>query len=267
MRLQRGRGRWRWIAPLVLGLLTLGIAWRWQGASRRRAEAPLEPVAASSLRSVTGLVRGAWQGVVGESPEATELSRLREALALLRLEHLQLRESVERSARRGATLEFGTRRLRRLITVGVLARDPALWFKSATIDAGLEEGVKTDAGVLSALGVVGKVVNAGQKSARVVFVTDPQFRAAARDARSKVEAIAVGDGRRALRLDYLSGQDDVKVGDLIETSAGVSFPSGVPLGTVSRVVKTDNGLRLSVEVEPAASFSRLDALWVVGDSQ
>jgi rod shape-determining protein MreC len=68
-------------------------------------------------------------------------------------------------------------------------------------------------------------------------------------------------------LEHLGGQDDVRVGDLVETGAGGrSFPSGVPVGRVIRLARLDGGLRLQAEVEPAANLSRLEGLYVwVGD--
>lgn len=261
--------RWRSALPLLLaGLLALFVIKApWPGARKateretgrfvaRLAEAPA--LLTRSLRDVISRTRKMWDA-------EDRARRFEEELALLRLEYRQLQEMHQRSLSRGRSLQINNRYLTHLIPVNLLARDPGTWFQIILLDKGKTDGVAAGAGVMSPQGVVGKVLNAQAHSCKAVFLTDNSCRLSVRDARSRVLAILAGDGRKACRLEYVSGQDDVKVGDLIETAPGsLSFPSGIPVGTVTRVQKVDNGLKLAVDVQPLAELNRLEGLFVAG---
>lgn len=260
--------RWRSALPLALaGLLALFVIqapWSARKASEREAgrivaaaaEAPA--VLTRSLRDTVSKWRKMW--------DAEERARrFEEELALLRLEYRQLQESYERSLKRGRSLQINNRYLTHLIPANLLARDPGTWFQVILLDRGKDDGVLPGAGVMSPQGVIGKVISAQPGASKAIFVTDNGCRLGVRDARSRVLAILAGDGRKACRLEFVSGQDDVRVGDLIETAPGsLSFPSGIPVGTVTRVQKIDNGLKLAVEVQPLAELNRLEGLFIAG---
>jgi len=192
-----------------------------------------------------------------------EAEELRAQLAVLKLEYQSLREAYDRDRRRGGKLTFAHQRLAKLKPVALLARDPATWFKGFRIDAGEDEGLRQGAGVLNAYGVVGRLAHVGPDSAQVQLISDPACQLSARLTRANIQCAVYGDGRGGCLLQLLGGQDDVRVGDLVETgSGGRSFPSGVPVGKVLRLARLDGGLRLQAEVEPAAPLNKLDGLYV-----
>jgi rod shape-determining protein MreC len=201
------------------------------------------------------------------APAPDEEARLRQELAVLRLEYDALKERMEREQLRGGRLAFDHQRLAKLKPCALLFRDPATWFRLCVLDVGSADGVRDESGVLNADGVVGKLAHADESSASLLLLSDPSCRFSARLARTGLQCSVQGDGRRGCLLEHLGGQDDVRVGDLVETGAGGrSFPSGVPVGRVIRLARLDGGLRLQAEVEPAANLSRLEGLYVwVGD--
>jgi rod shape-determining protein MreC len=183
----------------------------------------------------------------------------------MNLEYRQLQEAYDRSLKRGHSLEIKNRYLTHLIPTTLLARDPGTWFHVILLDKGSQDGVSMSAGVMCPQGVVGRVLSVGEDDCKAVFISDSSCRLSVRDARSRVLAILSGDGRKACRLEYVSGRDDIQVGDLIETAPGsLSFPSGIPAGTVTRVQKLDNGLKLGVDVQPTAALDELDGLFIAG---
>ena len=255
----RSTGR-SWL--VALALLAILLALRLPSRLARRLERAAEPSSAL-LRPAAAAAEGARQALAEPQSEA---GRLRSELALLKLEYRQLQEAYARERRRSPSSEVGGRRLRSLVPAGLLARDPSLWFKSATLDVGQEEGVQAEAGVLSREGVVGRVAWAGGSTSRITLLSDPSCRLAVRLPRSQLQCAAAGDGRRGVLLQYLGGEDDVRVGDLVETAAGgASFPSGVAVGVVTRLLKLDGGLRLQAEVKPAADLTRLGELFVTSE--
>ena len=251
--LSAGVRRW-W--PLALAVLLLGLAWRGSSWLRHgiRVVQPMANAVAAPLAHAVQSVR-----------PIDEAERLRGELAVLKLEYQSLREAYERDRRRGGKLVFAHQRLARLKPVGLVARDPATWFKGFKVDAGQDLGLRIGAGILNTYGVIGRLLQVGPDTSFVQLVSDPACRLSARLTRANIQCAVVGDGRGGILLQHLGGQDDVRVGDKVETGAGsLSFPSGVPIGTVTRLLRLDGGLRLSAEVEPAAALNRLDNLvvWV-----
>jgi rod shape-determining protein MreC len=263
--------RWRPALPLLLaGLLALFVIkapWRARSAGERQAG----KFGAFVAGAPAGLSRGLRDAASRLSTlwDAEERARkLQEELALLRLEYRQLEESYQRSLTRGHSLQIKSRYLTHLIPTMLLARDPGTWFHVILLDKGRGDGVQVGSGVMNPEGVVGRVTSAQEGDCKAVFLTDSSCRLSVRDARSRVLAILAGDGRKACRLEYVSGQDDVKVGDLIETAPGsLSFPSGIPAGPVTRVQKVDNGLKLMVEVQPSAGLNQLEGLFIAGGKE
>jgi rod shape-determining protein MreC len=243
-------------------LVALGIAY---GALRHpelalRLRAVLRGPAVEASKAPVQAARAAVQSL--QAPDETE--QMRQELAILRLEYAAVKERLDRLRLRGGRLAYPSgQRLARLTPAALLYRDPASWFKTAVLDVGREAGVRMDAGVLNAYGVVGRLVQVGPESSQLQLLSDPDCRFSARLPRSGLQCAVAGDGRRGAVLQYLGGQDDVRVGDLVETGRGSrSFPSGVPVGRVVRVARLDGGLRLLAEVEPAAPLNRLEGLYV-----
>ncbi len=58
--------------------------------------------------------------------------------------------------------------------------------------------------------------------------------------------------------------DEVEVGDLLVTSGvGRRFPKGIPVATVTQVVKRDFGMYQEVFAAPTVDFSRLEEVLIV----
>lgn len=215
-----------------------------------------------------GKVRREWATLVGWFGLGDENRRLKNELTLLKLDHQQLQERVALLQRGKPELRFGGRNLRQLIPASLLGRDPSTWFNYVTLDRGSADSVPNGAGVIGAEGVVGKVAAVGPLSCKVVFLIDPSCRIAVRDTRSRIAATLVGSGRNSCHLLYLSGQDDIRPGDLVETAAeGTIFAPGIPVGEVVRVEKRDNGLNLFAEVKPSVKLSLLEDFYILGSRE
>jgi rod shape-determining protein MreC len=247
----------RWWPLVAAALLTIaafgGVRALERARSRaRRAVAPVAKPLATTARAAVAAT---------QAPD--EVTQLKQELAVMKLEYAALEERLARAQLRGGKLVFPRQRLAKLKPAALLYRDPSSWFRLFVLDVGSVNGVRTEAGVLTAAGVIGKLTQIGEVSSQVLLLSDHSCRFSARLARTGLQCAVSGDGRRGCLLQYLGGQDDVRVGDSVETGAGSrSFPSGVPVGRVVRVVRLDGGLRLQAEVEPFADLSRLQGMYV-----
>jgi len=97
----------------------------------------------------------------------------------------------------------------------------------ATISAGRSEGVTTGMPVRSPLGLVGRALEVGSHSARVLLITDPESVVPVRRARDGLPAFALGHGDGTLQIRLINlGPNPLKPGDVFVTSGagGLYWP-------------------------------------------
>jgi rod shape-determining protein MreC len=138
------------------------------------------------------------------------------------------------------------------ITARVLADSGNTFVKSLLVSAGSADGVKKGQAVLSGDGVVGRVIEVGQDTARVLLLTDMNSRVPVLVENSRQHAILAGENERAPVLMHLPPDSVVDENARIITSGqGGIFPHGLPVG---RVVLDKNRVP---QVELFADFDRM----------
>ncbi len=108
----------------------------------------------------------------------------------------------------------------------------------AVLSAGASQGVRAGQPVRSAAGLIGRVIETGPGTARVLLVTDPENVVPVRRACDGLPAFVEGksDGRIAIRLINM-GVNPLKLGDVFVTSgSGGLYPPGIPVAVVTEVL-------------------------------
>jgi rod shape-determining protein MreC len=125
--------------------------------------------------------------------------------------------------------------------------------RHAYISAGEANGVKPGMPVLSDRGVIGRVLEAGRKSARVLLLTDSESVLPVRRATDNVIAFAEGRGDGLLRIRLVNlGVNPLKVGDMMVTSgAGGYYRPGVAVAVIAQI--TNDGGIARLVAEPSAT--------------
>ncbi len=129
------------------------------------------------------------------------------------------------------------RRWRRVFPIA--AGSSGSYVRSAVISGGRTAGVRAGQPVRAARGLVGRVVEVGHHSARVLLLTDSASRVPVRVVRTGRPAIVAGVNDAELELRYVAPADgELKVGDRLVTSGdGGIFPPDVPVAVVTRVLR------------------------------
>jgi rod shape-determining protein MreC len=149
----------------------------------------------------------------------------------------------------------------------VVAIDASPHFRVARIQLDRGEGmVKRGMPILTPEGVVGRVNRVSGDSSDILLSVDPSSAIDVIIPRTGGRGILRGkpgeNGYRA-SVEYLIHGEQAREGDVVVTSGLGGFPRDVPVGKVTRVVKSPAGLYQEVEVTPDVDFARLSEVLVV----
>jgi len=147
------------------------------------------------------------------------------------------------------------------VVADVVGYVPEATRREVTIDRGSRDGVHRDSVVVSGSGLVGHVVSAGPREARVLLVIDPESAVPAYLQRSRSWGIVTGTWLHA-KMKYIDQNAALQTGDVVVTGHGEIYPSGILIGTVREVDRKDNALYQTAVLEPAVDFHSLQHVLV-----
>lgn len=140
------------------------------------------------------------------------------------------------------------------ISARVIGTSGGAYVRSVLVAAGSRHGVRKGQAAVAGTGLAGRVTEVGDRSARVLLITDLNSRIPVVIEASRDQAILAGDNSERPRLDYLRANARVAPGDRVVTSGiGGIFPPGIPVGIV---IGVDGGFR----VQPPIDWDRLEFL-------
>ncbi len=120
--------------------------------------------------------------------------------------------------------------------------------------------------VISDKGLVGHVISVNKNSSKVQTIVDPASSVSCTLTSSKDSIIAKGtlDETNGLKATYIPTDANLVENDSIETSGlGGIYPKGIYVGTIKKVVNTNNITDRYAIVESAVDFKKLDTVLVV----
>jgi rod shape-determining protein MreC len=278
-RVQEGRGHRILLGVLVLAHL-VAISHQVDGGAgvsllERGVFTLLSPLQRAAAALVDG-VDAAWSGYL-------DLRGVRDENRLLRARV----GGLEAALQERRTLAAEAERLRRLlelrevlplatVAAEVVARDSMPWYRVIVINKGRQDGVALNAPVISATGVVGRVIELGPRASRVQLLLDRDSGVGALVERSRAAGVVAGQigspdanpgaAPSELVMKYVPATADVVEQDLVVSSGSDRiFPKGLAIGRV-RSVGLGAGLFKEIRIVPAASFDRLEEVLVLRDA-
>lgn len=181
----------------------------------------------------------------------------RENAVLLQWQQAAQRLEAENRSLRGL-LNYVPEPAARFVTARVVADPGGAFVRTLVVTAGRRDGVRRGQAALSGRGLVGRVVEVGEWSARVLLVTDLNARVPVVLEPSRQRAVLGGDNGDQPLLMYMPPDAPVSVGDRVTTSGhGGLIPAGLPVGVVASV--GERGIR----VAPMVDLSRVEHLQIV----
>ena len=147
------------------------------------------------------------------------------------------------------------------ISAQVIGRDPSNWSNSLIIDKGLDNGIKQNRAVIFTKGLVGRVLETGRYSSKILLITDPNSKVGVMIQRNRQGGILVGLPEGRCRMIYIALDSDVAPGDKVITAGfGTIFPKDILVGEVLRVDKEPGRLYKSAVIKTAEDLSKLEEI-------
>ncbi len=180
--------------------------------------------------------------------ELRQMQAWKEAALQLEQENAKLRDL--NNVRLDARLSY--------VTGVVLADSGSPFRQSVLINLGARDGLVDGWAAMDGLGLVGRIAGVGERTARVILLTDSNSRIPVTVQPSGQTSILTGDNSSVPPLDFLENRDLVRPGDRVLSSGdGGVFPAGLLVGEV--VQGKDRRLRVRL----AADYERLEFLRVM----
>ena len=143
------------------------------------------------------------------------------------------------------------------VAAQVIADSGGAFLRNVLVNVGRDEGVTRGQPALTGDGLVGRVIELGDRTARILLLTDINSHIPVVVEGTHERAMLNGDNSDQPQLVYFQPKTPVKPGDRIVTSgSGGVFPPDLPIGVVVSV----NGM---IRVEPYADLARLEMVRIV----
>jgi rod shape-determining protein MreC len=180
----------------------------------------------------------------------------------------RLQEMSKENDRLRKILEFRDTLAGKKIAAQVIGWDPSPWRKTLILDKGTSQGIKKDMAVIVPEGLIGRILEAGPSTSRVILLQDSDSRVSGIAEQSRAQGVVAGNGSAELTMEYLELESSVEVGDVVSTS-GLNglFPKGIRIGKITALSKDSTGLHLQAKIHSFVRFSKLEEVICLGSSQ
>jgi len=181
----------------------------------------------------------------------------------LAYKNMQLQDALLENTRLRKLLGFKERSQLQLTAAEVIGQNPHDIVNGLLLNAGSEGGIRKSAAVLTADGLVGKIINSENNFSVCQILFDPNSRVSVIIQRNREFGVIAWDGGNQLKLLYIAKTIKVHVGDVIVTSGmSQSFPENIKIGVVTDVSLESKGMFQEILVQPSVNFNRLEEVQV-----
>ncbi|MFH1454322.1 MAG: rod shape-determining protein MreC [Armatimonadota bacterium] len=160
-------------------------------------------------------------------------------------------------------LDIGNDKIKGKVAVKVIGRSPNLWFDFVEIDKGASSGIKEDALAVSPGGLAGKVFSVYKSHSKVRLITSPKFVAACKVLKTGDTGLVYGYKGKECIVKYIDSSAKIDIGDLVVTSGMNGAPQDIPVGTVKKVIGSEDYMYKELILKPSVSLNKIDYLYIV----
>ena len=147
------------------------------------------------------------------------------------------------------------------ITAKIISNSAGNYIKTITINVGKNDGVLLGNAVVNNWGMVGRIVELGNKASRVLLTTDINSQIPIYFERTKYRAILIGKNSDLLEIKFLKNRVNLMDQDrLITSGEGGLLPRGLVVGTYYKEI---NRSANKIQILPTKNWDRFNNLNVI----
>jgi rod shape-determining protein MreC len=196
-----------------------------------------------------------------------ENRELKQQIAKMRLDEVRLNEDAAQAHRLQSLLAFKEQYIAQTVPAQVVGSCGSDLSRCVYIDKGSNDGLAPDMPVITAGGIVGKVLHVYPSTSQVLMINDQSSGVGVLLEKSRLQGVLRGTLNGELMLERVMSDETVSPGETVVSSGGDQiFPKGLPVGTVTSV-KPGKEMFLSIKVKSAADLSRVEEVLVVTEKQ
>jgi rod shape-determining protein MreC len=192
---------------------------------------------------------------------------LKAQIEQMRLEQVRMSEDATQAHRLQQLLSFKEQYISKTVPAQVIGSSGSDLSRSVYIDKGSNDSVAPDMAVITAYGIVGKVLRVYASTSLVLMINDQTSGVGAMLEKSRLQGVLRGTPNGEVILERVMSDEQVTPGETVLSSGGDQiFPKGLPVGTVSKV-SPGREMFLNIQIKPAADLNRLEEVLVVTEKQ
>ena len=194
-----------------------------------------------------------------------EINRLETENAFLQQEVIALREQAAEAEILAALLNYArTQPENRYLAANVIGKDVSPFLRSILINQGSDAGVARGMPVVTARGLVGRVVEVFASYSRVELITDPETAVNVKFQNARTEGILSARINGEMFIDLIDLDAEIEQSELVLTSGlGAKYPPDIPVGSVISIRRRDFDLFQTTTIQPSVSFDELQVVLVI----
>ena len=206
--------------------------------------------------------QGFFEAIAGYYRAGSRNAELGREMEIARVRLAEAEALRQENARLKAVMRIAQGDTRPIAVARLIGSTSASVRRFGYISAGRNDGVRPGMPVVSPMGLVGRVLEAGARSSRILLLTDSESMVPVRRATDNTVAFAEGrsDGSLRLRLVNL-GINPIKPGDVFVTSgAGGLFRPNVAVA-VAREITRDGAIAQMLSNPAATDVVVVEPIW------
>jgi len=219
------------------------------------------PVGKAGASARTG-GKGFFDAIAGYYRAGSKNADLEQEMQIARVKLVEAQAQTRENLRLKAALGLREGEIKPVALARLIGSTSSSARRFAFISAGTADGVQPEMPVVSPMGLVGRVLEAGAHSSRVMLLTDSESMVPVRRAKDDVVAFAEGRADGSLRLRLINlGLNPIKRGDVFVTSgAGGLFRPNVAVA-VADVITKDGAIARVLSNPAATDFVSIEPVW------
>ncbi len=129
------------------------------------------------------------------------------------------------------------------VTARVIGDLGSAFGQSMLLNAGSRDGIRIGQAVLAGETLVGHITETGERSSRLLLLTDINARTPVMIESTRARAILAGDNKDRPKLNYMGNAVISRGERVVTSSSGAAFPPGIPIGVAE--ASEDGAIRVT----------------------